>query len=180
MSEETCRGVGHELRADTQSFEMAHDVQVFEKGSPLRVVVEDGMSEADDSPTIVGDNRVLEEPRRGKTIRPDLEAIGDDIAIEVRIQVCPAVVATPALSVKQGDAAGIPFRCFSVLHDKGRSVSVALCIRHFAPSSFLALAPCRSRLPDRRRARSLGSLLMNGARTPDPRGGISACPALTR
>jgi hypothetical protein len=32
MSEKTCRGVGHELRADTQSFEMAHDVQVFEKG----------------------------------------------------------------------------------------------------------------------------------------------------
>jgi hypothetical protein len=116
--------VGHELRADTQSFEIAHDVQVFEKGSPLRVVVEDGMSEAHDSPTTVGDNRVLEQPRRGKSIRPDLDAIRDDIAVEVRIQICAAIVAAPALSVKQGDAAGIPFRCFSILHDKGRSVRV--------------------------------------------------------
>jgi hypothetical protein len=112
--------VGHELRADTQSFEIAPDMQVFEKGSPARIVVEHGMSEADHSPTTFGDNRVLEQPRRGKAFRPDLQAVGNDITIEVRIQVRTAIVAAPAFSVKRGNAAGILFGCLSILHNRSR------------------------------------------------------------
>jgi len=74
------------------------------------------MSEADDDTITLGDNGVLVQTGRSKAIRPDLEAIGDHIAVKVCIQVGAPIVATPTFGVKDGDLAGIPFRCLSILH----------------------------------------------------------------
>jgi len=41
------------------------------------------VSEANRSTTTVGDNGVLVQPGRGKAVRPDLKAVGDNIAVKV-------------------------------------------------------------------------------------------------
>jgi len=108
-------------------------VQVVEKGPPRRVVVEYHMREADDFIATFSDNGVLVQPGRSKAIRPDLKTVGDDIAVEVRIEVRTAIVATPAFSVKDGDVAGVLFGRVSILHDETGDATVVPGMRHCGP-----------------------------------------------
>jgi hypothetical protein len=76
--------------------------------------------------------------------------ISDDVTVEVGIQIRAAM--SPA-------SCSVASRYVTTAAGRCRSYRVSA----MAPSSsILALAPCRSRLPDRHRARSLRSLWMNG------------------
>jgi hypothetical protein len=78
--------LGQQMSAETLSFEIAPDVQVIDKGSPSRVVVEHDVGEAEDLTITIGDHGVLVQPGRSKTARPDLEPVGDDVSVKIRIQ----------------------------------------------------------------------------------------------
>jgi hypothetical protein len=73
----------HQMRADPHAFQIAPDMQIVEKGSPFRVVVEHDMSEAEDSIITFGDHGALVDPRTSKATCPDLKTISDDIPVKV-------------------------------------------------------------------------------------------------
>lgn len=122
----------------------------------------DGVREAHQLVAVLGEDGVPQRVTVSQAIGPYLEPIGGEVTVEVVVRVEAAIVAAPAIGVKGRH---------------GRSVGWAsepklrLRASHDASSSVLAWAPRRSRMPDRRRARSLRSLWMSPQATisgPDP------------
>jgi len=91
-------------------------MQIVEKGSPCRIVVEDGVSKADDVAACVGTNGGLIQPRRSEASRPHLSSIRDNVAVEVRISVCTSIVAPPAVGMQSRNAIGVVLCCLSIVH----------------------------------------------------------------
>jgi hypothetical protein len=78
-------------------------MQVVEKRPPYRIVVEDGVSEADDRAVQVGHDRAMVLPRLREPVRPGIQPLGHDVTVEERIQIRAAVVPSPAICMKRGD-----------------------------------------------------------------------------
>src|SRR5437588_8084137 len=113
------------------------------------------MGEADDSFSALGDKRAMLGGGVAALTSPDGEAIRKDISVEEVVRVRASVVVLPALRVESGNRVRVGCRRESELN-------VRLVWHRDASSSILALAPHRSRVPDRRRARALRSLGMSG------------------
>jgi hypothetical protein len=128
--EESESGLGQQASADAVSLQVISDVQIVEKGTPRRIVVENGMGETDDFTTIVSHDGELVQPGRSEATGPDLMTISDDVTVEVGIQIRAAIMATPAVSVECSDVAGILLRRLSIRHNGGRPVSVVPGLSH--------------------------------------------------
>src|ERR1700722_8182667 len=115
---------------DTRPLQVAPDVQMGEKRAPGRVDVEHDMGEAEDVVATLGDHRVLAVSRRSKATRPDVESVGNDVTVEVGVEVRPAIVTPPAVGMKGGDFSGIVLRRWSIAHHTSRSVLVLVGVRH--------------------------------------------------
>lgn len=130
MRKEFASRFRQQARADAGSLQIAPYVQIVDESSPSQVVVEDRMSESDDFTATIGDHRGLVSGRRSQTTRPDLEAISDDITVEVGVQVDTAIVASPTISVKRGHGGRIFFRRLSIPHRLPGPVFVLSGISH--------------------------------------------------
>jgi hypothetical protein len=84
-------------------------VEIVEKGTPPRVVVEHDVGKADDLAVLFSHNGVLIQPRRCQATTPLRNSVGDNVAVKIGIQECPSVVAPPTVGVKNGHATGVCF-----------------------------------------------------------------------
>jgi len=78
-------GLSKQSCADSVALYIAPHMQIVEKGSPRRIVVEHGVSKADDVAACVGADGVLIQPRRTEAGRPNLSSIRQYVAVEVSI-----------------------------------------------------------------------------------------------
>ena len=154
-------GLGKQSGADPVSLYATSDVQVVQQGSPLRIVVENRVGKPDDVTFYESAHGELIHARGCEATGPNSLSFRQNVAIEIRVEVRASVVVSPALSVQGSNGIGIMLGCLSVLHRQSGSSWPPEMDDMTTSSSVLALAPCRSRLPDRRRARSLRSLVMN-------------------
>jgi hypothetical protein len=53
------------------------------------------------------------EPRWCQATTPLRNPVGDNVAVKIGIQVCPSIVASPTVGVKNGDATGVGFGSLS-------------------------------------------------------------------
>src|SRR5437588_6098287 len=125
-------------------------VEVVEERTPGWVVLEDGVGEADQGVAVLDQDRATPGVWLLQPVAPDRPAVGDYVVVEEGVGVGAPVVPAPAVGMQGGDRPGIGW--------DGRSEPEVVETRQAkSSSSILALAPCRSRVPDRHRARSLGS-----------------------
>jgi hypothetical protein len=110
------RCLGEQSGTDSPAFEVVPDMKVVEEGTPCRVSVEDGVSEACNGAVEISDygESVQRGPR--EPAGPLGHPVRDDIAVEIRIQVCAPVVAPPAISVQISDGFRITRRRLPVVH----------------------------------------------------------------
>ena len=92
--------------ADTTPLSIVHDVKVFEERTPLRIVVEDDVSEADDGTVVIGDQRDGPGPFT-EPVRPGGQSLSAEIPIEVGIGIRAAVVPAPTVGVQRGHSRSI-------------------------------------------------------------------------
>jgi len=111
------------MSSDSRSFQIMSDMKILEEGSPFRVLVQHGVSETDHLAEAISDDGALIGPERIKTTRPDFATFCDDGTVQVRIQVCAAIVAPPAVGMERRNAVGIVFGRQSVTHHIGRRMS---------------------------------------------------------
>jgi len=94
---------GQEPGTDTQPLEVVPDMKVVQVGTPDRVRVEDGMSEARDAAVEVRDESVPVWRGPREPAGPLGHPVSYDVAVEIRIQVRAPVVPPPAVSMQAGD-----------------------------------------------------------------------------
>jgi hypothetical protein len=75
-------------------------MQIIEAGAPRWIVVEHEMGEADDLTVSFSNHRVLVFPRRRKPRPPHLKALSEDVAVEIGVEVCAAIMAPPTLGMQ--------------------------------------------------------------------------------
>jgi hypothetical protein len=100
-------------------------VEIVEKGTPPRVVVEHDVGKADDLALLFGHNGVLMQPRWCQATTPLRNPVGHNVAVKIGIQVRPSIVASPTVGVKNGDATGV---CFGSLSESDSVPSWALLV----------------------------------------------------
>ena len=84
------------------------DVEVVEKRSPDRVVVEDDVGESDQGAAVLGHDRAAPRIRSLEPAGPHRQTVGADVAVQERVGVGAAVVPAPAVGVKRRDRGRVP------------------------------------------------------------------------
>jgi hypothetical protein len=79
------------------------DVQVVEQGTPDRILIQSYMSETDESPGVLGDERAAAVVGAAESLGPDGQAVCGDITIQVAIGIRAAVVTPPTVGMQLGD-----------------------------------------------------------------------------
>jgi hypothetical protein len=124
MLKDSERSLRQQMSTDPLTLGIASDVEIVEKGSPLRIIIENDMGEAQELPVAFCDDGVMVLSGRSKATSPYLLPIGDDVLVKVCVPQRTAIMAPPTVGVKCGDAAGILFRRFSISHDSSKPLVV--------------------------------------------------------
>ena len=95
------RSQREQARADAPALVPVGDMHVVQQRPPRRVLVEDGVREADHAAGL-GEDRAAARVVLAQPLAPHGQAVGDNVAIEKGIGIGTAVVATPAGGVKIG------------------------------------------------------------------------------
>ena len=93
-------------------------MEVLKQRSPERIFIQDRVGEADGRGIVTGYHRELASCGLAESMSPHLLAVGDDVAVEVGIQVRTSVVASPAIGMESRDAVGIAVGGVEVLHSE--------------------------------------------------------------
>jgi hypothetical protein len=78
------------------------DVQVVEQGTPNRILIQSDMSETDESPGVLGNERAAAVVGARESLGPDGQAVCGDITIQVAIGIRAAVVTPPTVGMQLG------------------------------------------------------------------------------
>ena len=132
-------------------------MKVLEESTPSGVIVQNGVSETEDLIGSLGNHREVTVLGWRQSPSPHLLAIGEDVSIEVSVQVGTSIVTSPTVGVKIGDGVCVVLGGIAILHDQS-------WIRHGGLLIDPGIGTVQSRLPDRHGARSLRSLWMNQSR----------------
>ncbi len=74
-------------------------MEVLKKGPPLWVFVQNGVSEANDLITLMGKQSELARPRFCQSASPYLLAFGDDVPVEIGVEIGAPVMTPPTVGV---------------------------------------------------------------------------------
>src|SRR5207244_3046653 len=123
--------------ADPAALQVVADVKVVQQRSPLLVLVEDRVGEADDGTVALGDDRAFVRPVwLVEPVRPYLEPVREYFVVEEGIRVCAAVVAPPAIGMQRSDRFDVLCGRFAVGRlDDALTYGVGHCRRSTPPPS---------------------------------------------
>jgi hypothetical protein len=107
-------------------------VKILEKRPPGRVFVHDGVGEPEDFVSATSDHGEVTRCGLGQSSSPHHLAIGEDIPVEVGVQVSAPIVTAPAIGVERSNGVGIVLGRMEILDSKG-------LFPHVASSSILAM-----------------------------------------
>jgi hypothetical protein len=103
-------------------------MKILEKRPPWRVLVHDGVGEPEDFISATSDDGEVISGGLCQSTSPHLLAIGDDIPVEIGVQVSAPVVTPPAVGVESGDGVGIAIGRLEILDSNGWFRHVGLLI----------------------------------------------------
>ena len=125
-------------------------MEVLEKGSPLSVLVQNGVREANDLIASMGKHGELARLRFCQSASPYQLAFSDDIPVEIGVEVGAPVVTPPTLGVEGRNRIRVSLRRVAVLHDQA-------LIRHRDLLIDPGIGTVHSRLPDPSKSQIPGS-----------------------
>ena len=94
-------------RADATALQVVRHVQVVDEGAPFRVVVEDGVDEADHHTVTLGHDRAAVGLRKRQALRPHGAPVLVDVAVEELVGVRATIVAPPAVGMEPGNGGDV-------------------------------------------------------------------------
>jgi hypothetical protein len=98
-SKKFLRGLREQVGTDSVPLQFARDMEVLKKGSPLWVFVQNCVSEANDLIAPMGNHGELARPRLCQSASPYLLTFGDDVPVEIGVEIGAPVVTPPTVGV---------------------------------------------------------------------------------
>ena len=124
-------------------------MQIVDKCAPKLIRVENNMYKSHETRIGLGHDGESVLSGNCHSASPNLQAIGDDVAIEIRVRIRASVVTTPAISVEKGHLGRVSGDANAIQHVR--------FARHVAPHRSWRWHRGKPRVSDRQWARSLGS-----------------------
>jgi hypothetical protein len=93
-------------------------VEIIEQGSPLWIVVKQGVRKPNDITSHLRAHCELIPTWRCQTNRPYFPTLRKNVTVEIRVKVSASIVTPPTVGVQGGDGISMVLRCLSVLHSQ--------------------------------------------------------------